>query len=59
LTGSARQLNHDAELMYYLGKAQYQLKNNALSKINLLKALDLKLSDTQAAEAKRILAELK
>jgi Flp pilus assembly protein TadD len=59
LTASARQKNNDAELIYYLGMAQYQLKNNALCRTNLQKALGLNLSDAQAVEAKRILAELK
>jgi tetratricopeptide (TPR) repeat protein len=56
---SARQLNRDPELMYYLGMAQYQLKNRAQSKAALQQALDLSLSGTQAVDAKRILAELK
>jgi tetratricopeptide (TPR) repeat protein len=59
LQESARQKNRDAELMYYLGMAQYHLKNRAESKTSLQRALDLNLSGTQAVEAKRILAELK
>ena len=59
LAESARQLNHDAELMYYLGLAQHQLKNRAPAKTALQQALDLNLSGSQAADAKRILAELK
>jgi tetratricopeptide (TPR) repeat protein len=59
LQESARQRNGDAELMYYLGMAQYHLKNRAESKTALQKALDLNLSGAPAAEAKRILAELK
>ena len=58
-TESARQLNRDAELMYYLGLTQYQLKNRAPAKTALQQALDLNLSGPQAADAKRILAELK
>jgi Flp pilus assembly protein TadD len=59
LQESARQKNGDAELIYYLGMAQYHLKNRAESKISLQRALDLNLSGTQAVEARRILAELK
>jgi Flp pilus assembly protein TadD len=59
LQESARQRNGDAELMYYLGMAQYHLKNRAESKTALQKALDLSLSGAPAVEAKRILAELK
>jgi len=46
-------------LMYYLGMAQYHLKNRAESKTSLQRALDLNLTGTQAVEARRILAELK
>jgi tetratricopeptide (TPR) repeat protein len=59
LQESARQRNGDAELMYYLGMAQYHLKNRAESKTALQRALDLNLSGAPAVEAKRILAELK
>ena len=58
-TESARRLNRDAELMYYLGLAQYHLKNRASAKTALQQALDLNLSGDQAIDAKRILAELK
>ena len=59
LQESARQRTGDAELMYYLGMAQYRLKHNAESKTALQRALDLKLSGASATEAKRVLAELK
>jgi Flp pilus assembly protein TadD len=59
LQESARQMNGDAELIYYLGMAQYHLKNRAESKAALQRALDLNLSGVPAAEAKRVLAELK
>ena len=59
LAESARQLNHDAELMYYLGMAEYQLKHRAQCKTALQQALDLNLPDAQAVQAKQILAELK
>jgi len=59
LQESARQKNQDAELMYYMGMAQYHLKNRVQSKTSLQRALDLNLSGTEAVEARRILAELK
>jgi Flp pilus assembly protein TadD len=59
LQKSTRQKNGDAELMYYLGMAQYHLKNRAESKAALQKALDLNLSGAPAVEARRVLAELK
>jgi Flp pilus assembly protein TadD len=59
LAESIRQKNRDAELMYYLGMAQYHLKQGAESKASLQQALNLNLSGTQAVEAKRILGELK
>ena len=59
LQESARQRNEDAVLMYYLGMAQYHLKNGTESKAALQRALDLNLAGAQATEAKRILAELK
>ena len=59
LQESAGKRSEDAELMYYLGMAQYRLKNRAESKTYLQKALDLNVSGAEAAEAKRVLAELK
>ena len=59
LQQSARQKTGDAELLYYLGMAQYHLKNRVESKTALQQALDLNLSANLAAEAKRVLAELK
>jgi tetratricopeptide (TPR) repeat protein len=59
LQESARQKNGDADLMYYLGMAQYHLKNRTETKTDLQRALDLNLSGNQAIQAKRILAELK
>ena len=49
----------DAETLFYLGSAQYQLKNRTESKANLQRALDLKLSDAQADAARKMLAQLK
>jgi Flp pilus assembly protein TadD len=59
LLQSARQRGGDAELMYYLGMAQYRLKQEAESKQSLQRALDLNLKAGLATEARRILAELK
>jgi tetratricopeptide (TPR) repeat protein len=59
LQESARQRSGDAELMYYLGMTQYHLKHNAESKTTLQRALNLNLTGNLAAEAKRVLAELK
>jgi predicted Zn-dependent protease len=55
----AAERNTDAELFYYLGAAQYHVQNGADSKVSLQHALALNLSGNQAAEARRILAELK
>ena len=49
----------DGEQYYYLGMDYYQLKQNQESKQDLTRALSQKISDPMAAEAKRVLAELK
>jgi tetratricopeptide (TPR) repeat protein len=49
----------DAETLYFLGMAQYQLKAKSESKVTLQKALASNLSPKLAEDAKRILAELK
>jgi tetratricopeptide (TPR) repeat protein len=49
----------DAETFFYLGSAQYQLKNRIESKANLQHALDLKLTDAEADAARKMLAQLK
>lgn len=59
LAESAGTRNSDAQLMYYLGMSQYRLKKHGESKQALQRALDLNLSSNLAAEARRILAELK
>jgi tetratricopeptide (TPR) repeat protein len=59
LKEGASKRDGDAELLYYLGMAQYRLKERGESKHALQRALDLKLSDNLAGEAKRVLAELK
>jgi tetratricopeptide (TPR) repeat protein len=59
LRESSSQRNSDAEVFYYLGLAEYQLKKTAECKMNLQQALNLNLSGAFAADAKKILAELK
>src|ERR1019366_6847173 len=44
LKQSALKMNSDAEVFYYLGSAQFRLKNRTESKANLQQALTLKLS---------------
>lgn len=55
LQESARTLTNDAEIQYYLGRAQHELKEDAASKGALQKALDLGLKDEFAKEARRLL----
>jgi predicted Zn-dependent protease len=59
LKGSAVERSTDAELFYYLGSAQYRLKNRAESKASLQRALNANLSGKPAADASQMLAELK
>jgi tetratricopeptide (TPR) repeat protein len=59
LQESAGQRSSDAEVFYYLGMAEYQLKKPAVSKSNLQQALTLNLSGAFAADAKKVLLELK
>ncbi len=59
LTEAGRKIENDAELHYYLGRAQYNLKQSAPAKASLEKAVSLSLSPALAAEAKKMLAELK
>lgn len=56
LQESSRRRATDAELMFYLGMAQQQLKDQAASVRSLRRALELELQPDLAAEAKRILA---
>jgi uncharacterized protein HemY len=58
LEESARQLDHDPELLYYLGLAQFHLNNALETKSDLQRALKLDLSGKDAANARRILSEL-
>jgi tetratricopeptide (TPR) repeat protein len=59
LQEAARRRSTDADLIYHLGLAQYQLKNRAECKTALQQALALNLPAEESSEAKRILAELK
>jgi Flp pilus assembly protein TadD len=58
LQESAAGRSDDAELFYYLGVSQYQLKNRTASKASLQRALNLNLSGKQLEDAKRILSLL-
>jgi tetratricopeptide (TPR) repeat protein len=49
----------DAETYFYLGTAQFQLKNRAACKAALLQALALQLAPAQAAAAHQMLDKLK
>lgn len=59
LKQSAARMTSDPEVFYYLGTAQFRLKNRPESKASLQQALALKLSSQLAASAKQMLAELK
>jgi tetratricopeptide (TPR) repeat protein len=52
-------LTADGELYFYLGTAQFRLKNRIESKSSLQQALALKLSGPQAEAAKQMLTESK
>jgi len=57
LKTSALTLKNDAELMYYLGMAQYQIKDNECKK-SLERALALNVEPRLADQAKRAIAEM-
>ncbi len=59
LKQSAFKLNSDPEVLYYLGAAQFHLKNRTESKASLQQALALKLPGPLADSAKQMLTELK
>jgi tetratricopeptide (TPR) repeat protein len=59
LKQSTATLDSDAEGFYYLGTAQYHLKNRTDSKASLQKALALQLSGQPAESARQMLSELK
>ena len=54
-----QRLSNDSEVFYYLGAAQFQLKDYLNSKSNLERALTLKLSGKNADAARRLLAGMK
>jgi tetratricopeptide (TPR) repeat protein len=56
LQESARQRTSDAEVQFYLGMTQHQLKNLTASAQALQRALELGLRGEQETEARRILA---
>jgi tetratricopeptide (TPR) repeat protein len=55
----AMKTSSDADIFYYMGSAQFHLKDKAESKANLQKALALNLSGPPADSAKQMLSELK
>lgn len=55
----SRRRPEDAQLLYYLGRAELGAKDSAAAKRALEKALTLGLSVSDAAEARRLLAEKK
>jgi tetratricopeptide (TPR) repeat protein len=59
LKASTGSVTNDGELLYYLGMDYYKLKQPKDCKQTLTNALALKLPDKLAAEARRVLAELK
>jgi predicted Zn-dependent protease len=59
LKQSVLTLSSDPEAFYYLGDAQYHLKNRTDSKASLQQALALKLSGQPAESARQMLSELK
>jgi tetratricopeptide (TPR) repeat protein len=59
LQDSARQRGNDAELLYFLGLAQYRLNERVQSGQSLRRALDLNLDADSRAEAQKILLESK
>jgi tetratricopeptide (TPR) repeat protein len=59
LKESAAASNADPEIWYYLGMAQYHLKEFAECKKNLQEALNLNLAARFTQEARRVLVELK
>jgi hypothetical protein len=52
-------LKDDGQLFYYLGKADYQLKQKQESKDAFQRALALNLESDLAADAQKTLTELK
>jgi tetratricopeptide (TPR) repeat protein len=59
LREGTQKVSNDGILLYYLGKADYQLKQKRESKDALQRALNLNLESDLAADARKMLAELK
>ena len=59
LKESAEKITNDPELYYYLGMAQYQLKQKPESKDALQQALKLNLQAKLADDARKTLLQLK
>jgi tetratricopeptide (TPR) repeat protein len=59
LKESSEKRTDDGELFYYLGMSHYKLKQTALGKDSLKRALALNLPTNLATEATRVLTELK
>lgn len=59
LRKNSERLNKSGQLLYYFGKAEYQLKQKRESKDALQRALNLNLQSDLAVDARKTLAELK
>lgn len=59
LKENSDRLNKNGQLLYYLGKAEYQLKQKQESKDAFQRALSLNLQSDLAADARKLLQELK
>jgi tetratricopeptide (TPR) repeat protein len=59
LSDSSRQFNNDGQLFYYLGMDYYRLKAPEKSKQTLQRAIALNIPSGLAADAKKVLGELK
>jgi tetratricopeptide (TPR) repeat protein len=59
LNSLARSDSSDGKTLYYLGMAQYKLKQNADGKASLQAALSKDLSTALAEEARKVLAQIK
>jgi tetratricopeptide (TPR) repeat protein len=59
LMQSTETVNKNGRLLYYLGKAEYQLKHKQESKEAFQRALNLNLQSDLASDAQKLLAELK
>ena len=59
LRETAEKSGKDGEISFYLGMDYYKLKQPSQSKLALQRALDLRVPDILAAQARRTLIELK